>query len=311
MQKLCFHCGAPFVPTYVYQLAVSKSRERLYFCSLPCRTEVLGDGGFRSGRARRIAILNHKGGTGKTTTSISLAAGLAERGKRVLLIDTDAQGNVGLSLGVSGEHSLYHILVENMNPDDVIVPVRKNFDVITSSQLLAAAEVWLARQPVEQRSRALRERLSIPNISKGYDYVLIDCGPSLNLLNQNALSYGDEILIPVNCDYLSLVGVKQVLGTLRNMEKHLRHTVRLAGVLPTFYDARTKLASEVLSTLQDHFKEKCLPAIRANTKLAEAPSRRKTIFEHAPDSYGAEDYLRIVDWLLSGEQPQQRGAAAA
>ncbi len=311
MQKLCFHCEAPFVPTYVYQLAVSKSRERLYFCSLPCRTEVLGDGGFRSQRARRIAILNHKGGTGKTTTSVSLAAGLAERGKRVLLVDTDAQGNVGLSLGVSGEHSLYHILVENMDPDDVIIPVRKNFDVITSSQLLAAAEVWLARQPVEQRSRALRERLSIPQISKGYDYVLIDCGPSLNLLNQNALSYGDEILIPVNCDYLSLVGVKQVLGTLRNMEKHLRHTVRLAGVLPTFYDARTKLASEVLSTLQDHFKDKCLPAIRSNTKLAEAPSRRKTIFEHAPESYGAEDYLRIVDWLLSGEQPQQRGAAAA
>ncbi len=311
MQKLCAHCDTPFVPTFVYQLAVSKTRERQYFCSLPCRHAVLGEGGFRNQRARRIAVLNHKGGTGKTTTSVSLAAGLAERGKRVLLVDTDAQGNVGLSLGISGEHSLYHVLVENMNPDDVVVPVRKNFDVITSSQLLAAAEIWLARQPTEERSKVLRERLSISEISKGYDYVLIDCGPSLNLLNQNALSYADEIIIPVNCDYLSLVGVKQVLGTLRDMEKHLMHTVRLSGVLPTFYDARTKLASEVLETLQDHFKGKCLPAIRSNTKLAEAPSRRKTIFEHAPDSYGAEDYLRIVDWLLSGEQRQQRTNAAA
>ncbi len=311
MQKLCVNCDTPFVPTYVYQLAVSKTRERQYFCSLPCRQSVLGEGGFRTQRARRIAVLNHKGGTGKTTTSVSLAAGLAERGKRVLLVDTDAQGNVGLSLGVSGEHSLYHILVEDMNPDDVIVPVRKNFDVITSSQLLAAAEIWLARQPIEERSKTLGKRLAIPDITKGYDYILIDCGPSLNLLNQNALSYADEIIIPVNCDYLSLVGVKQVLGTLRSMEKHLMHTVRLSGVLPTFYDARTKLASEVLETLQAHFKDKCLPAIRSNTKLAEAPSRRKTIFEHAPDSYGAADYLRIVDWLLSGEQRQQRTTAAA
>ncbi|MCP4444549.1 MAG: ParA family protein [Myxococcales bacterium] len=254
MQKLCANCDTSFVPTYVYQLAVSKTRERQYFCSLLCRQSILGEGGFRNHRAKRIAVL------------------------------------------------------------DVVLPVRKNFDVITNSQLLAAAEIWLARQPIEQRSRTLGQRLAIPEISKAYDYVLIDCGPSLNLLNQNALSYANEIIIPVNCDYLSPVGVKQVLGTLRNMEKHLMHTVRLSGVLPTFYDARTKLASEVLETLQDHFKNKCLPAIRSNTKLAEAPSRRRTIFEHAPDSYGAEDYLRIVDWLLSSEQHEQheqRTTAAA
>jgi chromosome partitioning protein len=312
MQKLCSHCQSTFVPAYVFQLATSKNRERQYFCTIECRRAVLGEGGFRSThRARRIAVLNHKGGTGKTTTSISLAAGLAERGQRVLLVDTDAQGNVGLSLGLTGEHNLYHVIAENLDPDDAIVPVRKNFDIITSSQLLAAAEVWLARQDAELRSGVLAQRLQTPDISKAYDYILLDCGPSLNLLNQNALNYADEVIIPVNCDYLSLVGVKQVLGTIREVEKHLRHTVRVSGVLPTFFDSRTKLACEVLETLRGHFKTRCLPPIRSNTKLAEAPSRRKTIFEHAPDSNGAEDYLRIVDWLVLENQRKPSANAAA
>ena len=311
MQKLCSHCQSAFVPTYVFQLAIDKTRERQYFCTIECRRAMLGEGGFRCHRARRVAVLNHKGGTGKTTTSISLAAGLAERGQRVLLVDTDAQGNVGLSLGLSSEHDLYHVLTENMDPDDVIVPVQKNFDIITSSQLLAAAEVWLARQEPELRSKVLGQRLQTPDISKAYDFILLDCGPSLNLLNQNALNYADEVIIPVNCDYLSLVGVKQVLRTIREVEKHLRHTVRVSGVLPTFFDSRTKLACEVLETLRGHFKERCLPPIRSNTKLAEAPSRRKTIFEHAPASYGAEDYLRIVDWLVLETQRKPSANAAA
>jgi chromosome partitioning protein len=311
MQKLCAHCQSSFDPTFVYQLAMTKSRVRQYFCTLECRKAILGQGGFRAHRARRIAVLNHKGGTGKTTTSISLAAGLAERGQRVLLVDTDAQGNVGLSLGLRGQEDLYHVLTENLDPDEVIVPVRKNFDIIPSSQLLAAAEVWLARLDTERRPHVLSERLNTPEISKSYDYIILDCGPSLNLLNQNALVYADEVIIPVNCDYLSLVGVKQVLQTLGEVEKHLRHTVRVSGVLPTFYDARTKLAREVLETLRGHFKERCLPPIRSNTKLAEAPSRRKTIFEHAPESHGAEDYLCIVDRLLLQAQRKPSAIAAA
>lgn len=239
-----------------------------------------------------------------------MAAGLAERGKSVLLVDTDAQGNVGLSLGVRGEHGLYQLLVDKLDHDDVIVPVRKNFDVVTSSPVLAAAEVWLAQQPIDMRAKLLCKRLEGPAISKAYDYVIIDCGPSLNLLNQNALNYADEVIVPVNCDYLSLVGVKQVLHTLRDVEKHLLHTVRIAGVLPTFYDSQTRLASEVFETLQGHFKERCLAPIRRDTKLAEAPSRRKTIFEHAPDSYGAQDYLRLVDWLLTNTERKQHATAA-
>ena len=297
MNKNCSACGTEFAPAYVYQLAVVAERGRLYFCSLECRKQSLGDEAFRATRARRIAILNHKGGTGKTTTAVNLAAGMAERGARVLLVDTDAQGNVGVSLGIAGEQNLYHILVAGADPIPAAVPVRKSLDVITSDASLAAAEIWLARQEPDARSRVMTRRLNLMQVSRRYDYVILDCGPSLNLLNQNALSYADEVIIPVTCDYLALVGVKQVLRTIREVERHLHHAVRIAGVLPTFYDSRTRLACEVLDTLRTHFKEKCLEPIRTNTRLAEAPSHRKTIFEHAPDSHGAEDYARVVSWF--------------
>jgi chromosome partitioning protein len=299
MEKTCSACGQVFRPAFVFQIAVSPSGERSHFCSLECRKESLGAESFRQKRARRIAILNQKGGTGKTTTAVNLAAGLGEREQDVLLIDTDAQGNVGVSLGVNGEKSLYHVLVEGADPTDACVPVRSNLDVITSDSTLAAAEIWLARQSVDARSKMLTKRLNLMSISRRYDFVIIDCGPSLNLLNQNALSYVDEVIIPVTCDYLALVGVKQVLRTIKDVERHLGHAVRVSAVLPTFYDGRTRLAREVLETLQGHFKHKCLEPIRHNTRLAEAPSHKKTIFEYAPVSHGAADYNRIVDWVLA------------
>jgi chromosome partitioning protein len=299
MEKTCSACGQVFRPAFVFQIAVTGDGQRNHFCSLECRKQGLGEEGFRAKRARRIAILNQKGGTGKTTTAVNLAAGLAERQNEVLLIDTDAQGNVGVSLGVAGERSLYHVLVEGAEPSEVAVPVRKHLDVITSDATLAAAEIWLARQPVDARSRVLTKRLNMMAISRRYDYVIIDCGPSLNLLNQNALSYADEVIIPVTCDYLALVGVKQVLRTIKDVERHLGHAVRVSAVLPTFYDGRTRLAREVLETLQGHFKHKCLEPIRLNTRLAEAPSHKKTIFEYAPVSHGAADYNRVCDWVLA------------
>ena len=299
MEKNCTSCGKSFKPSFVFQIAVTASGQRSHFCTLECRKAGLGDEAFRAKRARRIAILNQKGGTGKTTTAVNLAAGVAERGNNVLLVDTDAQGNVGVSLGVNGEKSLYHVLVEGADPSDVAVPVRQHLDVITSDSTLAAAEIWLARQNPEQRSRVMTKRLNLMQVSRRYDYVVIDCGPSLNLLNQNALSYADDVLIPVTCDYLALVGVKQVLKTIKDVERHLGHAVRIAAVLPTFYDGRTRLAREVLETLQGHFKHKCLEPVRMNTRLAEAPSHRKSIFEYAPTSHGAADYNRVVDWLLS------------
>jgi chromosome partitioning protein len=299
MEKTCSACGQVFVPAFVFQIAVTANGRRETYCSLECRKECLGDEAFRAKRARRIAILNQKGGTGKTTTAVSLAAGLAERENDVLLIDTDAQGNVGVSLGVAGEKSLYHVLVEGLEPTEAAVPVRGNLDVITSDATLAAAEIWLARSSVEERSKMLTKRLNLMQVSRRYDHVIIDCGPSLNLLNQNALSYVDEVIIPVTCDYLALVGVKQVLRTIKDVERHLGHAVRVSAVLPTFYDGRTRLAREVLETLQGHFKHKCLEPIRLNTRLAEAPSHKKTIFEYAPTSHGAHDYNRVCDWVLS------------
>ncbi len=312
MTKLCSTCGDSFALTYVYQLAVTAETRR-FFCSLSCRQRGLGAEAFRAPRARRIAILNQKGGTGKTTTAVNVAAGLAERGHRSLLVDTDAQGNVGVSLGVSGERSLYHVLVEEHDPESIAVPLGNRLDAITSDATLAAAEIWLARQNPEQRSRIMTHRLNQMKVSRRYEYVILDCGPSLNLLNQNALSYADEVVIPVTCDYLALVGVKQVLRTIKDIERHLGHAVRISAVLPTFYDARTRLAREVLSTLQGHFKEKCIGPIRKSTRLAEAPSRRKTIFEYAPRSHGAEDYERVVSWLLRdrAQAPAPFASAAA
>ena len=303
MQTSCSHCGEAFEPAYVYQIQVApKGGGRRYFCTLECRREVLGEEGFRARRARRIAILNQKGGTGKTTTAVNLAAGLAEREQPVLLIDTDAQGNVGASLGIRGDRSLYHVLVEGADPIQVLVPLRKRLDVITSDATLAAAEIWLARQDPEERARVLMQRLNLNQVTRRYAYVVLDCGPSLNLLNQNALTYADEVIIPVTCDYLALVGVKQVIQTIKDVERHLHHSVRIAAVLPTFYDARTRLAREAYLTLKAHFREKCLEPVRHNTRLAEAPANRKTIFEYAPESHGAKDYTRVVEWL-SGDSP--------
>jgi chromosome partitioning protein len=311
MQTICTRCGKGFKACFVFQVAVV-SGTRQYYCSLECRRGTLGEEAFRARRARRIAVLNQKGGTGKTTTAISVAAGLAERGQEVLLLDTDAQGNVGASLGVRGAQTLYHVIVESADPVDVSVPVRKNLDVITSDATLAAAEIWLARQEPDVRSRLLLQRLNLTKVTRNYAFVILDCGPSLNLLNQNALTYADEVIVPVTCDYLALVGVKQVMRTIKDVEKHLGHSVRISAVLPTFYDGRTKLAREAYQTLREHFKVKCLEPVRQNTRLAEAPANRKTIFEYAPDSHGASDYNRVVEWMLGdrvGTQPQPQVAA--
>lgn len=305
-EAVCSECKKEFRASFVYQVAVVATAPR-YFCSLDCRKRSLGDEGFRARRARRVAILNQKGGTGKTTTAVSLAAGLAERGHEVLLVDVDAQGNVGASLGVRGAHSVYHVLVDGVDPIVACVPVRKHLDVVTSDATLAAAEIWLARQEPDVRSRILASRLNLMKVTRRYAYVLLDCGPSLSLMNQNALSYADEVIIPVTCDYLALVGVKQVLRTIKDIERHLSHSVRVTAVLPTFYDGRIRLAREAVATLRDHFKERCLAPIRQNTRLAEAPAHKKTIFEYAPDSHGAEDYNRVVDWIAD---PADAGLAA-
>jgi chromosome partitioning protein len=189
----------------------------------------------------------------------------------------------------------------------VAVPVRGSLDVITADATLAVAEVWLARLD-KDRDRILSQRMGAAH--RRYQYVLLDCGPSLSLLNQNALTYADEVLIPVSCDYLALVGVKQVLKTLKDIERHLGHSITIAGVLPTFFDARIKLAKEAVETLRGHFKERLLDPIRRSTRLAEAPSHRQTIFEYDNDSPGAEDYRRVIERIVGQDRPSAYVQAA-
>jgi chromosome partitioning protein len=251
---------------------------------------------------RLVAVFNHKGGTGKTTTSVSLAAGLALRGKRVLLVDADAQGNVAVSLGVQAERSLYHVLVMGLAVHDAITTVRPGLDLLPSNETLAAAELYLAGR--QNRDRVLAGRLA-PALD-GYDYVIVDCSPSLSLLNQNALCLVDSVLVPVACDYLSLVGVRQVIKTVKNVNQLLHHPVRIWGVLPTFFDARAKICNEAVDTLKKHFGDRCLRPIRQAIKVKEAPAQGQTIFEYATGSPAAEDYASLVNTVLGA-----RAAAAA
>lgn len=247
-----------------------------------------------SSMPRRIAVFNHKGGTGKTTTAVSIAAGLAAKGKKVLLVDTDAQGNVSVSLGAGSERSLYHVLVMGLQVKDAVKEVRPNLHLLPSNETLAAAELYLAGR--QNRDRVLADRLN--TAAADYDYVVLDCSPSLSLMNQNALVFADSVLVPVACDYLSLVGVRQVLKTVKNVNSLLHHPVQIWGVLPTFFDGRAKICNEAVATLKDHFGDKCLPPIRAAIKVKEAPSVGQTIFEYAAGSNAAEDYGVIVDRIL-------------
>lgn len=279
----------------------------------PAQTAAIAAAPSRMHAPARLAIFNHKGGTGKTTTSVSLAAGLAARGLRVLLVDTDSQGNVGVSLGVKADKTLYHVLVMGMRASDAAVKVRPNLDLLVANETLAAAELYLAGR--QNRDRVLRDRI-LPSCD-AYDVLLLDCSPSLSLMNQNALVLADGIVVPVACDFLSLVGVRQVIKTVKNVNTLLHHPVQITGVLPTFYDSRARICRDAIEAMKDHFGERVLPPIRAATRLKEAPAQGRTIFEYAPESNAAQDYWTIVDLLIRGPaskpapaEPQPRAAAA-
>jgi chromosome partitioning protein len=308
----CDVCGTAFAVTYAFQASRQPDGTTRYICSDGCRQKAATPIKAAPPPAKpyRVAVLNQKGGTGKTTTSVNLAAGLAEKGGRVLLVDADAQGNVGISLGLKAQYTLYHVMTGEVSVDDAVVPIGNNFDVLCSDDMLAAAEIKLAQHPT--RGAVLSSKLEHAGKQEGgYTHIVIDCAPSLSLINQNALCAVDEVIIPVACDYLSLVGVKQVLKTLKNVHAHLGHTVKVGGVVPTFYDHRAKICRDSLEALKKHFGDLCLPPIRQNTKLKEAPSHRKTIFEHDPTSSGAEDYRVVVDTIHARAQMIAREDAAA
>jgi chromosome partitioning protein len=251
---------------------------------------------------RIIAVFNQKGGTAKTTTSVHLAAGLARAGRRVLLVDTDGQGNAGASLGVTSERSLYHVLVMGLPYREAVVTARQGLDLLPANETLAAAELYLSGQ--RNRDRVLAQRLA--GVKDEYDFVVLDCSPSLSLMNQNALVVADAVLVPVACDYLSLLGVRQVMRTIKQINRLLGHKLELFGVLPTLFDARARLCKESLETLRETFREACLDPVHFAIKAKEAPSQGKTLFEYAPGSPTALDYTRLVDRLLGQEMPIAR-----
>lgn len=296
----CTVCNSSFTPTMAWQIATKSdgTSGTDYFCTEACAAKNAPKPVAEEKPPRVIAVLNQKGGVGKTTTAVSVAAGLAQLGERVLLVDLDPQGNVGASLGVASPRSIYYAMMRDLDPVHCTVPVRENLDVITSDEGLAAVDIELARSNENDRMWRLTNAMER---TRGYDYVILDCAPTLSLMNHNALTYAGEVLIPVACDYLSLVGVKQLLRTLRRVGENTGRPINIAGVVPTFYDARNKSCVSAFGYLKQTFGPRTLPPVRVNTKLADAPSVKKTIFEIAPESHGARDYVRVVEWLRTGQ----------
>ena len=247
--------------------------------------------------SRRIGVLNHKGGTAKTTTVVNLGAGLALRGARVLCIDLDPQGSVAMCLGVRYTYSLAHMLLGQVEPQSCIVQARDNLDVIASDSSLLQAEgaMWrmndsrLARKILVSKLRSLDDK---------YDYVILDFSPSASILSEGGLQYAQELIVPVSTSYLSMIGTRQVIETLKNIGRVPGHRVRLYLILPTLYSPRLRQDREILGILQRHFADRVAEPIRTNVKLTEAPSHHKTIFEYSPRSAAAAEYKRLVERVL-------------
>lgn len=300
-EESCAACGKQFVAEYAYQTAVFDGR-RVHFCSMECRKV----GPKRTKTIQRLAVYNLKGGTGKTTTAVNLAAAVASCGLKVLLVDADPQGSVSVSLGVRAKRGLYQVLVIGVTPQGCVVNARENLDVILSDRTLASAEVFLASRP--ERFRVMRDRLSSLT---GYDLMIIDCSPSVGLLSQNALRCADSLLVPVSCDYLGVVGMDQALKTREELEHRTGHELKLVGVLPTFHDGRLIVCRDAMAALRERAGEHLLPPIRVNSRLREAPAHKRTIFEHDFRSTGASDYMDLARWLLEKhlEAPADRKIA--
>jgi chromosome partitioning protein len=241
---------------------------------------------------RKIGIITSKGGTGKTTTAINLGHGLALSGKKVLIIDCDAQRNVAVAFDVKGKKHLGHLLQEG---EVEVLRVRRNLYVIDSGgRDLAETEMMLAGT----RERELRLAKVLSNL-QGCDVVICDCSPTINLININALSYVDEVIIPVSMDFLAQEGARQTLEIIEDVNSVSARQTDIMGILGTFYDARTRLSKEVMQNLRGHFNNKVFQTvIRVNTSLREAPSFKRTIFEHSPLSRGAFDYYELTEEFL-------------
>lgn len=251
--------------------------------------------------AKIIAVVNQKGGVGKTTTTVNLSAALAKKGKKVLLIDEDPQGNATSGVGVNKmqEKSIYDIIVNETQIEETIVASNiKKLWVCPSNINLAGAEVELV--PMMARENKLKAKLDL--IKDKFDYILIDCPPSLGLLTINALTAADSIIIPIQCEYYALEGVGQLMNTVNLIKQQLNKDLYIEGVVLTMNDARTNLSNQVVSEVKKYFKDNVYKTvIPRNVKLSEAPSYGMPITTYAPMSKGARCYEKLAGEVIRGK----------
>lgn len=247
-------------------------------------------------RARIFALANQKGGVGKTTTAVNLASYLAAMGRRVLLVDADPQANATSSLGFDKneiETSLYDVLVNEQPATEAILPTgRPEFDLLPSAPALAGAEVELVDMP----DREQRITRAIAPIAGTYNYVIIDLPPSLSLLTINALTAADGVVIPIQCEYLALEGLIQLVNTIKLVVANLNPRLKISGIVMTMYDSRNNLAAQVVEEVKAHYPEEVFASlIPRNVRIGEAPSYGQTIREYDPNSRGAQAYKALAE----------------
>ena len=248
----------------------------------------------RSPLTKKIAIINYKGGTAKTTTSAHLAHALSLKGYKTLLIDTDSQGSLSAQFSIKSKRTLYHIIAKKNAVRDCIVNARHNLDIICSDESTFPAELKLNK--MKERELVLSKAFSDLG---DYDFVIVDCAPTMNLINQNVLLFADELVLPISLEYMSLLGVKQLLKNLKIINKLFKKKLKIKKVIPTLLKDENIHAEDIQKSLQRVFPGKISSSVRYCPDISKCSGLGKTVFEYAPDSIGAEDYYKVMEEVLN------------